>query len=259
MIIYAEPKHSREIRELWDIAFGEDKDFNEYFFDNIFDRKNVLLYIKDGKIAAMTQAIEYEIKGTGKFTYIYGAATHPNHRNKGIMTELLKKSFELDIKNGAVGSMLIPANKGLFDFYARLGYVPAFYISKKTYPAADADISEASEDDRYFLNEIYEASLSGCPHPTRSEEYWRRQINMFRALGGYVFKTETAYAFGWKGEHPEIQELMGANSDILAGAAAKKLGIPEITASLPGDDIPLGVIKMYDRPHSKMYFNLMYN
>ena len=37
MIRFAEKKDIPYIKELWDIAFGEEPDFNKYFFDNFFN------------------------------------------------------------------------------------------------------------------------------------------------------------------------------------------------------------------------------
>ena len=253
-IRFARPEDAQNVRELWDMAFGEDKDFNDWFFENIFNIDDVLLYTIDNKIAAMTQMPAYEIKGLGTLTYIYGAATHPDMRRKGIMSQLLEKSFEIDKQNGRVGSMLIPANKGLFDFYARFGYEKAFYISKKTYKASEFEIKKAEFSDIPLLNNIYENTP--VPHPTRTADYWQKQISMFNDLGGGVYLTENAYAFAWE---DEIQELMGGGKDKLASALAHKAKLPAIEAATVGTDIPLGVIKLYNGQFDKMYFNLMFN
>ncbi len=252
MITYADKSRLSEIRKLWDIAFGEDAAFNDFFFENIFER--ALVYLKNNKIIAMTQTIPYEIAEVGKSTYIYGATTHPKYRGLGIMGELLERSFELDRQNGFAGSFLIPANEGLFDFYAKFGYQKAFYIQKNTYAADDGEIEDVT--DVGFLNEVYENSLSALPHPVRSRGYWLKQIQMFRALGGYAVRNKTAYAFGW---NDQIQELMGENKAALAAAVAKKFGLPEMTAATSGGNTPLGMAKLYSGETPRMYFNLMYD
>ena len=93
MIRFAYENDVRLIRELWDIAFPEEPDFNSYFFENIFDHRNTLINIRDNELLAMTQMMPYEIKNMGKVTYIYGAATNPKYRKQGLMSELLKKNL----------------------------------------------------------------------------------------------------------------------------------------------------------------------
>ena len=255
-IRFAEHGDIPKIIKLWDIAFGEEKDFNNYFFRSIFDVKKTLIYTTDDKLAAMTQMLDYDIKGFGAVTYIYGAATHPKLRGKGIMSKLLEESFKTDIKNNKAGSVLIPADEGLFDFYARFGYKKAFFIKKAEYTAAPAKISAVCENDIDFLNSIYEEKLRDIPHPVRTREYWYGQIKMFLSLGGYVYKNDSAYAFGY----PDgIQELMGDNVHLLAAGIADKLCLDKIKAAEVGTKTPLGMLKPYGNEFDKMYFNLMFN
>ncbi len=256
---FAEASDIPEIRRLWDIAFGNEKDFNEYYFKNIFDASKTLICKIDGKFAAMTQMLEYTIHGFGNISYIYGAATMPEFRGRGVMTALLNESFKTDKKNNKAGSALIPANSGLFDFYARFGYKKAFFTKNAVYKAHPANIIRVCADDIPFLNKIYENALKKRPHLVRSSEYWAEQLKMLKALGGFAYKTSDTYALGY----PDgIQELIGPNADELASGTAHKLGLDEISASGPGSDIPLGMLKPYGKDFDeniKMYFELMYN
>lgn len=255
-INFADTSDSAAIRLLWDIAFGEERDFNDYFFKNFFDPQKTLVCKINGELAAMTQMLDYCIPSLGAVTYIYGAATLPALRGRGIMTRLLEESFKTDIKNNKAGSVLIPANKGLFDFYARLGYKKAFFVKNAVYAAGHADIAPVGINDAGFLNSIYDSSLQNIPHPIRTAEYWTQQIKMFNALGGFAYRTDTAYAFGF----PDgIQELMGENKGILAAGIAKRLNKTEISASEQGYDTPFGMLKPYNKNFDKMYFNLMFN
>ena len=144
MIKYADMSLYDQAYEFFDTVFNEDKRFNEYFFKNIFNINNLLVYMQGNEIAAMTQTIPYEIKGIGRVTYIYGATTRPEYRNKGLMSELLNKSFELDIQKGFAGSMLIPANDPLFDFYAKFGYKKVFYKNINIYKSVPGKIMPVS-------------------------------------------------------------------------------------------------------------------
>ena len=71
---------------------------------------------------AMVQMLPYRMTVGGvsrEVTYIYGACTDPAHRRKGYMARLLERSFELDREAGRIASVLIPAEKWLFDFTNR--------------------------------------------------------------------------------------------------------------------------------------------
>ena len=47
------------------------------------------------------------------------------------MGKLLKKSFEIDKSRGVKGSVLIPANQGLFNYYSKFGYETLSYVDTK--------------------------------------------------------------------------------------------------------------------------------
>ena len=82
----------------------------------------------------MVQMLPYRMTVGGvsrEVTYIYGACTDPAHRRKGYMARLLERSFELDRQGGRIASVLIPAEKWLFDFYKPFGYEPFFHISRR--------------------------------------------------------------------------------------------------------------------------------
>ena len=262
MIKYADISLYKQAYELFDMIFDEDKVFNEYFFKNIFNINNLLVYMHNNRIIAMTQTIPYRINGIGELTYIYGAATHPKYRNNGLMSELLNKSFELDKQKGFAGSILIPANESLFDFYAKFGYKKAFYKNTVTYKAVSDKIMPVSVDSFSKLNDIYEKASANVAHTHRTKEYWQQQIRMFQELGGFVFCSEDTYAFGWINENdkPEIQELIGDHKEILAGAVAYHFKTEEIKADTIGNETAMGVIKLYNNEQpQKMYMNLMYN
>ncbi len=255
MIKFACKSDIENIIELWNVAFPEEPDFNKYFFKYIFDYKNTLIYTLNNELAAMAQMLPYEIKGIGRATYIYGAATKPCYRKKGIMSELLKKSFEIDIENGVSASMLIPANKPLFSFYERLGYKTEFYCNKKIYTAESNtdEIRKAEYKDIKTLNDIYKGDV------IRSDEYWKKQIDMYNALGGKIFIYKNAYAV----VSERIEELMYNNDKdkkILINSVCKFLNCDKIEAIEKGSNVPMGMIKPYSGLNTdEMYMNLMYN
>lgn len=256
MIRFADKNDVRSIRKLWDIAFPEEPDFNEYFFSKIFDYNNTLILIKNNELASMAQMIPYEIRGIGKVTYIYGAATNPKYRKQGLMSQLLEKSFEIDIEKGRSASILIPANKPLFDFYGRLGYETAFYINRVVYNKDDdgiAEIKEAGYEDISRLMAIYEGDV------IRSERYWKIQLDMYKILGGKVFLYNNAYAV----VSDKVEEIMYADEkdrDILLNFVCSYLKCDSLDVISMGSNVPIGMIKKHKEIElNKLYMNLMYN
>lgn len=255
MIRFAEKKDVHSIIELWDIAFPEEPDFNKYFFKNVFDCKSTLIMVRDNELLSMAQMIPYEIKGAGKATYIYGAATNPKYRKQGLMSELLKKSFEIDIEKGVSASILIPANKQLFDYYGRLGYERAFYVIREIYKAGkDIDnIKEVQYCHIPRLMSLYNGEI------IRTEAYWKTQINMYKALGGKIFIYNNAYAV----VSDKVEELMYSDErdkEVLLNSVCRYLKCDEVEITVRGEKIPLGMIKKHRKFNmDKGYMNLMYN
>lgn len=253
MIRFANKEDVSNIKELWNIAFPEEPDFNEYFFENIFDFKNTIVMIKDNKVVSMAQMMPYELKNIGKVTYIYGAATNPQYRKQGLMSQLLKKSFEIDVKNNVKASILIPANKPLYDFYGNLGYETCFYANKYTHKSTGkiAVIEECSEIKK--LSQIYTGDI------TRSGEYWNIQLNMYKALGGKILCYNNAYAV----VSDKVEELMYLNTsdkEILLNSICEFLKVDTIEVTEIGGNTPVGMIKKHCKfKCGNMYMGLMFN
>lgn len=254
MIRYAQGSDTKAIRYLWDIAFGEDIAFNDYFFENIFIPEYTLIIEEAGCILSMAQTLPYRLRGVGDITYIYGAATDPAFRGQGLMRRLLEYSFEKDKAKGAAASALIPAEKGLFDYYKKIGYETQFYINKYTYipNKAFGIIKKASKEDIPRLMEIYRGDVE------RSHKYWDKQLNMLDSLGGDIYIYNNAYALVSK----EADEVFGNESDkkILLNSLCQRLKRESIRVTEKGGDYPFGMIKKHRAFKSgNLYMNLMYN
>jgi hypothetical protein len=82
-----------------------------------------------------------------KLGYICGAATLPEYRNKGIMGQLMDRTFEAMKAMGYEYAALIPASESLYNYYERFGFRDFFY--RKKYSVARADSLQGSH---YFLS-----------------------------------------------------------------------------------------------------------
>ena len=144
-----------DLTALWQRAFGDEPEYTEIFVNEFFvdGYSNPVIRI-DGKVVCMLTLIEVSIRESGmpftKGAYIHAAATDTAYRSKGLMRRLMEYTIELGIARGYSALILIPANDGLFDFYANLGFKDTFYQYTAAYTAdnsgrcelIDVDISD---------------------------------------------------------------------------------------------------------------------
>lgn len=136
---FAEVSDLPGIKMIWNTCFPGDQKFGEWFFKTIWKAERTLVCFEGNKMAAMLQMLPCEFvfgENRCKATYIYGAATMPEFRRRGLMDKLLNVSFSEDEKWGTPLSVLIPQELWLFDFYRKFSYLPVFTRYEKHFPCA---------------------------------------------------------------------------------------------------------------------------
>lgn len=277
MIRFATPSDLPEIRALWDVCFPDDSGFNPYYFSHLFCPDNTLLYMENGRLAAMTQMLPYHLRQGEKpvpVTYIYGACTHPDFRRRHLMSQLLTASFDIDRQQGIAASILIPQEEWLFDFYAPFGYVPDFFAQTQSVcvqPQTHAGLRALCTDDLVACDVLYTAQTANYAITvTRTPMQWQQQLDLFDALGLGAFAWAPdgifqGYAFVWR-ESTGLwaQELLCRDprqEQIFCRALAAHAGCSSLRLTAPGEnEKPLGCIKYYEpQPSLHGYMNLMLN
>lgn len=128
--VFLQTKHRAEIptneqracQALWRSCFPQDEDcFIEQFLIRHFRAEQMLTHCDKGKTVAMLHTIPFAT-AWGTMRYIYGVATLPEYRHRGIATQLLHRAIEASRTAGDRGLFLIPATASLRDFYAREGF-----------------------------------------------------------------------------------------------------------------------------------------
>lgn len=111
---------------MWKRCFPQDTDrFIRFYFDHVHANDEALVYEVNGQPAASLQMIPYRLKIGGAISqggYISGAMTHPDHRKKGYMSQLLQASFDEMIKKGCDYTFLIPQEQWLIGMYEKYGF-----------------------------------------------------------------------------------------------------------------------------------------
>lgn len=124
------------IKALWKLCFDDSEEFVEMYFRLRYKSEiNIAIESGDEVISAL-QMIPYPLtfcKEQVATSYISGACTHPDFRDRGVMRQLLSQAFARMWQKGVYFSTLIPAEPWLFDYYARMGYAPVFSYSTKEF------------------------------------------------------------------------------------------------------------------------------
>lgn len=266
MMRFAEKGDFPAVRALWETCFPDEGGFNDYFFAHFYKEKYTLLYLEGETLVAMVQMLPYRMTVGGvsrEVTYIYGACTDPAHRRKGYMARLLERSFELDREAGRIASVLIPAEKWLFDFYKPFGYEPFFHISRREITRAAGEREaprRLTSADVPALAALYDKLVPKC-RIERDTAYWNAQLALFDTLGAGVYgwfedETLTGYAFCWE---DNAQELLGADDAQMQGLL-QTLGRGTLTVTEIGAETALGVCKWHEKADETAgYMNLMLN
>lgn len=129
MIRLSDTHIAPQIYEMWKICFDDTEAFVDLYFSEKFKNENTLVYLENGKAAASLQISSYQFSFFGAeipIAYISGACTLPEYRKKGYMGKLLTEAFELMQKRNIPLSLLIPAEKWLYDYYSKYGYEKVF-------------------------------------------------------------------------------------------------------------------------------------
>lgn len=124
---FEELRHSAV--ELWNEAFGDSKDYID-FFHGTHSSCFCLMLTEGDELASALYLIDGELCGQQGY-YLFAAATFKKFRGRGFMASLLKKAECFAKDNGKSFIALVPAESTLFDYYSRFGYKTAFYAKKQ--------------------------------------------------------------------------------------------------------------------------------
>lgn len=142
---------AKATEKLWKQCFNDTDEFIRMYFQMRYkDEINMPVYEKGQMIAAL-QMIPYPMTFCNQLiptSYVSGACTHPEYRNRGIMGKLLSDTFRRMYKDGVWISTLIPAEEWLFNYYSRYGYVSVF-----DYALNQIDGSQLKQSPDYQITE----------------------------------------------------------------------------------------------------------
>lgn len=114
---------------LWRTCFHDKDETIDLFFRRAFDAQNTVICKDGARLAAMLFLLPEKIRIQKRdYTayYIYAAATAPEYRKRGIMSDMLTFCEQLCCARDIDFLFLVPADEALFAYYGKRGFVPAF-------------------------------------------------------------------------------------------------------------------------------------
>lgn len=128
------------LRHLWQEAFDEPEDFTDLFFSVGFSPDRYHCIWDNGVPVSALYWFDCQL-GSQKLAYIYGVATLKTHQGKGLAGKLLQETHNILQAQGYAGTILVPADQSLFDFYRKFGYHTATFSTNLTCNAAHTPVA----------------------------------------------------------------------------------------------------------------------
>ncbi|MCH5247407.1 MAG: GNAT family N-acetyltransferase [Muribaculaceae bacterium] len=124
------------VRIIWDECFSDPFEWKELFFERVFKEEYASVILDNAQPVSSMMLLPYDFMFQGeivKSTYVYAAATRKHFRNKGMMTQLMKKALNESREKGNLFTVLIPASRELYFYYDRFDFSTVFFIKEERY------------------------------------------------------------------------------------------------------------------------------
>jgi predicted acetyltransferase len=198
MIDYPLLSDEDDLKAIWKQVFGDSDEFIDLFFRNRYSVDSALVYRQAGRITSMIFFPGYDFKygeNYGRLGYICGAATLPDFRGRGIMSELIAGAFDEMRSRGDEFSALIPASDSLYAYYAKFGYQDFFYRKRYVVKRVAGDgepsyrLLPAADFERIY--EIYSEAVTQLSTVViQSSDIYRSVVDEFRLSGGEIYLSD---------------------------------------------------------------------
>ena len=231
-----------KVKELWQLCFHDDERFVNLLFDNLYRDENTVCFEKGGKVTTALQMLPYRMsfgETSLNVSYISGAATRPEYRNRGLMGRLLKKSFEIMRSRNIPLSALIPAESWLYDYYASKGYASVFFRQELNFSSAHRFYGDGYHRVAMSMDELYRFFDEQMRRRSCCIQHGREDFNVICGDiyldGGDVVALAdsqnrlSALAFVVPGDDAVfVKELLAINTE------AKEAMLHEVQSAFPG-------------------------
>ena len=118
------------LKALWALCFGDDPGYIDRYFEDLF-LPEYMAVCADGPVpVSMVAFLPFTLRapaGDAPCAYLYAMATHPQYQGRGLGQALLRFAHSYGREQGWRGLTLVPADQGLFQFYAKAEFQTAFF------------------------------------------------------------------------------------------------------------------------------------
>lgn len=269
MITLASAGMERQLDRLWRNCFYDPVKVTRYFFKYRFVPDNTPVAVEEKEVVSALYLLPCKIRMNGrlcKAQYVYAAATLPQFRNRGLMTELLRKADELGRENGVSYTVLVPSSQSLFRYYEKSGYQTYFYLRKVQINRQEMlEIAQGGKQDAAAISDRLlwtvrnEALGGGVGNVNWDKHAVGFAVDFYCVCGGEVFSAARDGSVGYTffREHENFCEVTEIVSDenTLPGLAYQMISsckCDQFVLRLPvgsplfpgrGEVLPFGMIK----------------
>lgn len=263
---------------LWTQAFGDSAEYAAFALSRLRPEQYALCGYFEGKLAGMLFLLPGRITLAGLTAdacYLYGVATAPEFRGRGVMRTLEGAAAAFLRQDGVAAILLVPAADRLFAMYQKLGYRTRFYLGKTRLAPAAQPRATLFDCTREEFKAMRQAML--LKHSSRMElddrlcDYRYEELLFSKAS---ILRAETGWGTGYLVCRQEKDGCCILETDLTgyplahaAGELAKRnqsRHILQIGAG--GGRCPYGMVKLLDNQLDRTalytadpYMNLMLN
>lgn len=176
-------EYTPSLKKLWSETFGDDDEYINLLFDFDYTPAECFAEISDGDVISVLYLLKGYITADGKVfegRYLYAAATDKKHRGKGLMAELIRQAREYVKEKGLSFICLVPADEGLYGYYARFGFEAVMRNFVSTVGGKNSGLIEESADFSEYLRARKEISV---PFFCFGEDEWKYAFSSLRYAG----------------------------------------------------------------------------
>ncbi len=212
------------LRQLWEEAFGDPPEAVAAFFRTGFSPERSLCIWEGELPRAMLYWFDCRWQGK-KIAYIYAVAVAKHCRGQGLSRKLMESAHSLLNAQGYTGSILVPAEEGLFRLYEKLGYRACCPMTRQTVtPEGNGAVSPISSEEYAILRQGL--------LPENGVLQDEIAMNFYGTYGSFYRCGDSIFCAAREENALYIQEFLG-DAGLLPGIVAA-LGCADGTVFLPG-------------------------
>lgn len=235
------------LKALWALCFGDDPGYIDRYFEDLF-LPEYMAVCADGPVpVSMVAFLPCTLRapaGDAPCAYLYAMATHPQYQGRGLGQQLLRFAYDYARRHqGWAGLTLVPADEGLFHFYAKTDYQTAFYYQSVTWNGTtSSDEGAVTPITPEEYRRLRERLLAGVVHLDHSLPFLSHLDREVKGTGGGLFRLtlsggDPGCAVAERGEDGRwlVKELLAPNAKLQAALAAlaRRLNTAALTARTP--------------------------